>query len=51
MPLRWEVPSPINTPPGCRFHPRCHAKHENCTREEPELVEKESGHFVACHYG
>jgi peptide/nickel transport system ATP-binding protein len=44
-----EIPSPINPPPGCRFHPRCPSAKEMCSREEPHLIEVESGHFVACH--
>ncbi len=44
-----EVPTPINPPPGCRFHPRCAQASDICSREEPKLVEMEDGHFVACH--
>ena len=46
---KGEIPSPINPPPGCRFHPRCTSAKEICSREEPHLIEVESGHFVACH--
>jgi len=46
--LMGEVPSAVNPPPGCRFHPRCPERKEICEREMPELVEKERGHFVAC---
>ena len=45
-----EVPTPINPPPGCRFHPRCSRASDICRKEEPELVEVEDGHFVACHH-
>lgn len=44
-----EVPTPINPPSGCRFHPRCSQATEICRREEPEIVEIEDGHYVACH--
>jgi peptide/nickel transport system ATP-binding protein len=43
-----EIPSAINPPPGCRFHPRCHSAKEGCRLEEPDLVEIRQGHWVAC---
>lgn len=43
------VPSLVNPPPGCRFHPRCRYAKEICKREEPPLIEIEPGHLVACH--
>jgi len=43
-----EVPSLINPPPGCRFHPRCKYAREECKRVEPQLEEVERGHYVAC---
>ncbi|HDJ84029.1 MAG TPA: ABC transporter ATP-binding protein [Desulfurococcaceae archaeon] len=43
-----EPGSPINPPPGCRFHPRCPFATEKCKREVPPLVEYERDHFVAC---
>lgn len=45
-----EVPTPINPPSGCRFHPRCPKTTEICHIEEPEFVEMANGHFVACHH-
>jgi oligopeptide/dipeptide ABC transporter ATP-binding protein len=46
--LMGEVPSAVNPPPGCRFHPRCPKARERCKEEKPELVEMEKEHFVAC---
>jgi peptide/nickel transport system ATP-binding protein len=45
---KGEIPSPINPPPGCRFHPRCHAAKAACSVHEPDLVEVHKGHWVAC---
>ncbi len=47
--LKGEVPSPINPPPGCRFHPRCMLKEEICAQEEPELKQLREDHWTACH--
>ena len=47
--LKGEVPSPINPPPGCRFHTRCPLATDICMKEEPKLVEIDNNHFVACH--
>jgi peptide/nickel transport system ATP-binding protein/oligopeptide transport system ATP-binding protein len=47
--LTGEVPSPINPPSGCRFHPRCPFAMEKCSREVPQLREVASGHIVSCH--
>ena len=49
--LRGEVPSPVNPPEGCRFHPRCQKFSQVCEKrlqEEPPLTEVSEGHFVAC---
>jgi len=43
-----EPPSPINPPPGCRFHPRCPYAKDICRKETPPLKEVEPGHYVAC---
>jgi oligopeptide/dipeptide ABC transporter ATP-binding protein len=45
-----EIPSPINPPTGCHFHPRCQYAEEICGRDEPELEELKEGHTVACHF-
>jgi peptide/nickel transport system ATP-binding protein len=47
--LKGEVPSAINIPSGCRFHPRCPKAFGKCPIEEPFLLEIEKNHFVACH--
>lgn len=42
-------PSLVNPPKGCRFHTRCPCAKGNCEKNEPPLIEIESGHYVACH--
>ncbi len=46
--LKGNVPTPIDPPPGCRFHPRCQYGKPECAKEDPELIEVKKGHFVAC---
>jgi len=46
--LQGEVPSPMNPPPGCVFHPRCSIAVENCRQAIPPLEEQQPGHWVAC---
>lgn len=48
--LKGEVPSPINPPSGCPFHPRCPLAAEKCSREVPEWKEIRTGHWCACHF-
>ncbi|MFM1653847.1 ABC transporter ATP-binding protein [Brevibacillus sp. B_LB10_24] len=47
--LHGDVPSPINPPVGCAFHPRCPYAMDICKTERPEFREVENGHQVACH--
>lgn len=47
--LQGDVPSPINPPQGCAFHPRCREAEDICRTLRPELREIQSGHQVACH--
>ncbi|NBT69325.1 MAG: ATP-binding cassette domain-containing protein [Betaproteobacteria bacterium] len=47
--LRGDVPSPINPPSGCRFHTRCQFAFDRCIIEEPQLLQRSDGHWVACH--
>jgi oligopeptide/dipeptide ABC transporter ATP-binding protein len=49
IPLTGEVPSPINLPSGCRFHPRCVRAEKICREESPQYLETEAGHGLACH--
>jgi len=48
-PLSGEVPSPVNPPSGCRFHPRCRMAMDVCGKVEPSLIDVGDGHLVACH--
>jgi oligopeptide/dipeptide ABC transporter ATP-binding protein len=47
--LAGDVPSPVNPPPGCRFHTRCPYVEARCRVEVPPIQETAPGHFVACH--
>ncbi len=49
VPLPGEVPSPIDPPPGCRFHTRCPRVMPVCRRQMPELRQIAENHLVACH--
>ena len=48
--LQGDVPSPIQPPSGCRFHPRCRYATEICSQVEPPLVDYGNGHLAACHH-
>ncbi|MFZ5911147.1 MAG: ABC transporter ATP-binding protein [Chloroflexota bacterium] len=53
--LTGETPSPLDIPPGCRFHPRCWkcrqlGSPETCLTKEPELASDDGGHLTACHF-
>jgi oligopeptide/dipeptide ABC transporter ATP-binding protein len=48
--LKGDVPSPIDPPPGCRFHTRCIYTKDICSSEEPPLREIASHHLAACHF-
>jgi oligopeptide/dipeptide ABC transporter ATP-binding protein len=48
--LSGEIPSPIDPPSGCHFHPRCPYAQEICRQEYPSLIEQAPGHQAACHF-
>jgi oligopeptide/dipeptide ABC transporter ATP-binding protein len=48
--LEGDVPSPINPPSGCRFHPRCRYATQVCREIEPPLTDYGNGHLAACHH-
>jgi oligopeptide/dipeptide ABC transporter ATP-binding protein len=53
--LRGDVPSPVNPPSGCRFHPRCQLRQELgspeiCAQVIPPLVDLGADHLCACHF-
>ncbi len=48
--LPGEVPSPINPPSACRFHPRCPYAKDICKTEKPPFIEAKKDHWVACHF-
>jgi oligopeptide transport system ATP-binding protein len=48
--LKGDIPSPVNPPPGCRFHTRCPVAFDRCKIEVPPLKDYGGGHFAACHW-
>jgi oligopeptide/dipeptide ABC transporter ATP-binding protein len=46
---KGEIPSAINPPPGCRFHPRCAYAKSSCSVEKPKLEQVAGDHWVACY--
>jgi oligopeptide/dipeptide ABC transporter ATP-binding protein len=48
--LEGDVPSPVNPPSGCNFHPRCWKAQAICREVVPPLEEKQQNHFAACHF-
>ncbi|MBE7637537.1 ATP-binding cassette domain-containing protein [Sneathiella sp. P13V-1] len=49
QPISGEIPSPLDPPSGCHFHPRCPYATEKCKTDQPQLKEYENGRFAACH--
>jgi len=47
--IKGEIPSPVNPPPGCRFHTRCPIAEDLCRKKEPPLQDHGDGHLAACH--
>ncbi|WP_432822196.1 ABC transporter ATP-binding protein [Trichloromonas sp.] len=50
VPLKGEVPSALNPPSGCHFHPRCPYAREICSTRRPPLEDIGNGHLAACHF-
>jgi len=48
--LEGDVPSPIDPPPGCHFHTRCPWATDECTSDEPALLDHRPDHLAACHH-
>ncbi|NBK98284.1 MAG: ABC transporter ATP-binding protein, partial [Erysipelotrichia bacterium] len=48
--IKGEIPSNVNTPSGCKFHPRCPFAKEICSQKVPEVKEVKANHKVQCHF-
>ena len=48
--IKGEIPSPLNPPSGCHFHPRCPRAFDRCSKEAPALLPQPGGRMVACHW-
>jgi peptide/nickel transport system ATP-binding protein/oligopeptide transport system ATP-binding protein len=48
--LEGDIPSPLNIPAGCRFHPRCPERRDICRSEVPPMAELAPGHLCQCHF-
>jgi peptide/nickel transport system ATP-binding protein len=49
VPIKGEIPSPLDPPPGCHFHPRCPHAMPVCRTQKPDLREIAPGAHLACH--
>jgi peptide/nickel transport system ATP-binding protein len=49
VPVKGEIPSPLQPPGGCHFHPRCPKAMAHCATQRPVLRELAPGHLAACH--
>ena len=49
--IKGEIPSKVNIPKGCKFHPRCPFAKDICREQEPVTKEVKPNHFVKCHFG
>lgn len=47
--LQGDLPSPVDPPPGCAFHPRCPFAMERCRQDQPKLTPQSAGNMVSCH--
>ena len=48
--IEGEIPSPLDPPSGCQFHPRCPFATDICRKVAPQSIERQPGHFISCHH-